>query len=303
MRGKTAFAYSADESAMSSHETPCSSATAEPRAELKVVEIAPPSMVVSRPTLLRKASPAPNYWSVSSAKRAFDIAVALPALIVAALPMVVIGLCIRLTSRGPAIFVQQRVGRHGRLFRIFKFRSMRDSETAGPGLTKEGDARVTPIGRWLRKLKLDELPQLYNVLRGDLSLVGPRPKLPQYEVDFNLQCRPGITGASTLLFRNEEEILSRVSPEEMEAFYDKRIKPLKARIDARYMRNAAFSSDLKILAGTVFSCFAPQRVRAALPPKPARAVPPGEPPRVRKTTREPLFAKACPLPSESSGAD
>ncbi|MFP5204159.1 MAG: sugar transferase [Acidobacteriota bacterium] len=252
---------------------------------------------------LKKACPQPSSWCVSRAKRAFDLAIAVPVLAVAGLPMVAIGLCIRLSSKGPAIFVQERVGRHGRLFKIFKFRSMRMDAAEGPGLTKDGDSRITPIGRWLRKLKLDELPQFYNVLRGDLSLVGPRPKLPQYEVNFNMQCRPGITGASTLLFRNEEEILSRVSPSEIESFYARRIKPLKARIDTRYMRKAALSSDLKILAGTLFSCIAPEMGRAALSPKPARRVRSGAPRRVRDTAREPLLAGAHAIPSESSGAD
>jgi lipopolysaccharide/colanic/teichoic acid biosynthesis glycosyltransferase len=208
-------------------------------------------------------------WSLSRAKRALDIALSLPILIIAAVPMVVIGLCARLSSRGPAIFVQQRVGRYGRLFSIYKFRSMIvESEAPGPGLTKCGDPRVTPLGKWLRKFKLDELPQLYNVLRGDLSLVGPRPKLPQYEVDFNMPYRPGITGASTLVFRNEEQMLSRVSPKEMEAYYEKHIKPLKARLDSRYMRNSTSLTDLRIIVATLLGCLIPNKVRSAAPRTP-----------------------------------
>jgi lipopolysaccharide/colanic/teichoic acid biosynthesis glycosyltransferase len=204
-------------------------------------------------------------WSLSRSKRLFDIAVAVPVLVVFAVPMVVIALCIRLTSRGPAIFVQKRVGRNGRLFSIYKFRSMTvtNGECSGPGLTKDGDCRITGLGRWLRKLKLDELPQLYNVLRGELSLVGPRPKLPQYEAVLNMPYRPGITGVSTLAFRNEEEILSRVPAEEMEHFYNQRIKPLKARIDARYMRQATFGTDVKIILATILSCVSPGRSLAA----------------------------------------
>lgn len=200
-------------------------------------------------------------WSLSRTKRLFDIAVTLPVLTVLAIPMLVIALCIRLSSKGPAIFVQKRVGQNGRLFSIYKFRSMTVASGActGPGLTKDGDQRITGLGRWLRKLKLDELPQLYNVLRGDLSLVGPRPKLPQYEAVLNMPYRPGITGASTLAFRNEEESLCRVPVDELELFYNERIKPLKARIDARYMRRATFWTDLKTIATTVLSCVAPGR--------------------------------------------
>lgn len=206
-------------------------------------------------------------WSLSNAKRVFDLAIALPTLIIAAVPMGILGICVRLSSIGPAIFVQERVGRHGVLFRIFKFRSMRENGIAGSGLTKEGDPRITPLGRWMRKFKLDELPQLYNVLRGDLSLVGPRPKLPQYEVDLKMEYRPGITGVSTLLFRNEEKILSSVSSEAMEDYYERFIKPLKARIDARYMRNATFWSDLKIIMATILCCFLPDLVASVSPRK------------------------------------
>jgi lipopolysaccharide/colanic/teichoic acid biosynthesis glycosyltransferase len=178
--------------------------------------------------------------------------------------MVLIAICIRLTSKGPAIFIQKRVGRNGRLFSIYKFRSMTvaDGDCSGPGLTKDGDCRITALGRWLRKLKLDELPQLYNVLRGELSLVGPRPKLPQFEAVYNMPYRPGITGASTLAFRNEEIILSRVPADEMEQFYNLRIKPLKARVDARYMRRATFWTDLRIIMATVLSCIVPGRSTA-----------------------------------------
>lgn len=211
-------------------------------------------------------------WSMSRTKRAFDIALALPLLAIAALPMAAIGLCVRLSSAGPVFFVQERVGRGGILFRIYKFRSMVFArEAMGPGLTKGGDPRITPLGRWLRKFKLDELPQLYNVLRGDLSLVGPRPKLPQYEVDFNMPYRPGITGASTLVFRNEEDILRGIPLDEVDSYYEKHIKPLKARLDSRYMTNATFSTDVKIIAATVFGFLMPSKQCPVGTKKPSRA--------------------------------
>jgi lipopolysaccharide/colanic/teichoic acid biosynthesis glycosyltransferase len=205
--------------------------------------------------------PAVSRWTLSFSKRLFDIAIAVAVLSAFALPMLLIALCVRLTSRGPAIFVQQRVGRHGRLFSIYKFRSMycNDCETDGPGLTGAGDRRVTLLGRWLRRLKLDELPQLFNILRGDMSLVGPRPKLPQYSAATPMPYRPGVTGAATLAFRCEEELLSSVPPSQIEAFYHRSIKPLKTRLDSSYMYRATFWSDLRLIAATLVACLAPAR--------------------------------------------
>jgi lipopolysaccharide/colanic/teichoic acid biosynthesis glycosyltransferase len=226
-----------------------------------------PSLYVSespRATEMILDSPTASTWSLCSGKRLFDATNSFAILVLFALPMLAIGLCVMLSSRGPALFVQQRVGRGGRLFSIYKFRSMAlpcDAD-AGPGLTVDGDNRITAVGRWLRKLKLDEFPQLYNVLRGDMSLVGPRPKLPRYEAIAHMPYRPGITGAATLAFRSEEEILSRVPSGQVDLFYDLHIKPVKARIDARYMNRATFFTDLRIIAATVLACAAPARIPA-----------------------------------------
>lgn len=176
-----------------------------------------------------------------AAKRLFDLALALLALALALPLMVAITLWVRLDSAGPALFRQQRVGRHGRLFHIHKFRTMRvRSSQAGPLITVAGDARVTRAGRWLRRTKLDELPQLWNVLRGDMSLVGPRPGL------FNQQellqaraahgvyaARPGITG------------LAQVSGIDMST------PELLAQTDARMLANLTVAAYFKYIVQTV----------------------------------------------------
>ncbi|MGC9157838.1 MAG: sugar transferase [Terracidiphilus sp.] len=193
-------------------------------------------------------------------KRCFDLSVAILALLVFAVPMLAIAFCIRFFSEGPVLFSQLRVGREGRMFRIYKFRSMKvGAARSGPNLTRNGDGRITGVGRWLRKLKLDELPQFYNVLRGEMSLVGPRPKLPQYTAIANLPYRPGITGAATLAFRGEEELLSPIHPSQLDDFYQRNILPLKARLDARYMCRATFWSDLRLIGATFLACFQPVR--------------------------------------------
>jgi len=191
-------------------------------------------------------------WSASIWKRVFDLLCIIPGLILISPALGVIAIAVRLTSPGPVIFRQQRVGRNRRLFTIYKFRTMvENSEAIGPGHTAKGDPRVTSFGRILRRFKLDELPQLYNVLRGDMSLVGPRPKLPNHD-PLPMACRPGVTGAATLAFRYEARILAEVPAEMIERFYQRYIVPHKMRLDSEYMERATILADIRILLATVF---------------------------------------------------
>lgn len=202
------------------------------------------------------AEPPASQWALSRSRRLLDITISIIILLLALVPILLLAVCVRLTSTGDAIFSQERVGLRGCLFKVYKFRSMAQTanEKNGPGLTKDGDYRVTPLGRLMRKFKLDELPQFYNVLRGDMSLVGPRPKLPLYAALHNMPYRPGITGPATLAFQREEEVLRSIDTSEMDSFYAREIKPVKARLDACYMCHATPVSDARIVGATALGC-------------------------------------------------
>jgi lipopolysaccharide/colanic/teichoic acid biosynthesis glycosyltransferase len=190
-------------------------------------------------------------WSASIWKRAFDLSLIIPGLIFLSPILGIIAITVRLTSPGPVIFRQQRVGQNRKLFTIYKFRTMvENSEIIGPEHTAKGDPRITSIGSWLRRFKLDELPQLYNVLRGEMSLVGPRPKLPNHD-PAPMACRPGVTGAATLAFRYESRILSKVPAERIQGFYQQYIVPRKLWLDSQYMERATVLSDISVLLATV----------------------------------------------------
>lgn len=191
-------------------------------------------------------------WCASPWKRAFDLICVIPALAVLSPALVVVAIAIWLTSSGPVIFRQIRAGQYRKPFTIYKFRTMvENSEGLGPGHTARGDPRITPVGNFLRRFKLDELPQLYNVLRGDMSLVGPRPKQPHHEYTA-MKCRPGVTGAATLAFRDEQHILCLVANEQMEEFYVHHVVPLKIVLDSGYTENATLLSDITVLYATLF---------------------------------------------------
>lgn len=194
-------------------------------------------------------------------KRLADI-IASALLLLAALPLLIgIGCAVRLTSPGPALYRHTRCGRYGRRFKLLKFRSMHvDADRRGAAVTSAGDPRVTPIGRFLRKSKLDELPQLWNVLLGDMSLVGPRPQVAYYvkthypdaERREILSVRPGITGRTQIWCRHEEEMLA-VQPEP-DAFYKYELLPRKVASDVAYVRSLSPMADAKVLAKTVTAC-------------------------------------------------
>lgn len=191
------------------------------------------------------------------AKRVMDLVIALAAMALLGLPMLLIALAIRLDSSGPALFRQQRVGQGGGLFSIHKFRTMvADAPALGPGLTVGDDPRITRIGRFLRRSKLDELPQLIDVISGDMSLVGPRPELPQYVARYPqalreraLALKPGITDPVSLDFADESELLSSAADPERE--YVEVILPRKLRAALDYAERATLVTDLKVIARTL----------------------------------------------------
>jgi len=191
------------------------------------------------------------------AKRAFDMLGASLALLLLSPLMLAIALAIKLDSRGPVFFRQQRVGRHGVPFCIHKFRSMvADAPQRGPALTVGNDARITRLGRWLRRTRLDELPQLFDVLAGHMSLVGPRPEVPMYVAHYPaglreraLSVRPGITDPSSLLYLDEAALLARAADPERE--YIEVILPRKLQCAADYAAQASLRSDLGVLLRTL----------------------------------------------------
>jgi lipopolysaccharide/colanic/teichoic acid biosynthesis glycosyltransferase len=206
----------------------------------------------SRPVDLESVWKGLSPWSRSAAKRIFDCScVLLSAPFV--LPIVLAtALAVRLTSRGPVFFLQERMGYNGRAFTIFKFRTMVHVVDAphNPIATPDRSC-FTPVGLFLRRWKLDELPQLLNVLLGHMSLVGPRPKMPEH-VRYDLPCRPGITGMATIVFACEEEILASVAKDQLEEYFHAVVLPAKRQLDAEYMAQATFLSDLRLLVRSVF---------------------------------------------------
>jgi lipopolysaccharide/colanic/teichoic acid biosynthesis glycosyltransferase len=191
-------------------------------------------------------------WSESGAKRLFDLVCALILLPLLIPVFLVIALAILVTSRGPVLFLQGRVGRYNRSFTILKFRTLEHREEGTHNsVTTAENQRFTLVGPFLRRWKLDELPQLLNVLMGDMSFVGPRPKLPEHQLG-RLRCRPGLTGSATLAFSREEQVLTGLPHHRLDEYYHAIILPAKLRLDTEYMARATFLSDLKLIVNTAF---------------------------------------------------
>ncbi len=192
-------------------------------------------------------------------RRLFDILVAGSGLLLLSPLFVLVALAIKFNSLGPVFYRAQRVGKDGDLFRLFKFRSMVfGADKNGPGITVSGDARITSVGRFLRRSKIDELPQLLNVLLGDMSLVGPRPEDPRYVAHYTpeqrqaLRVRPGITSAASLAYRHEEQMLAGA---DWEVAYRTQVLPAKLAIDLDYLAHRTLLSDLRLILDTILAMF------------------------------------------------
>ena len=192
-------------------------------------------------------------------KRSLDFVSALIGLIILSPLFLITSLAIKLTSRGPVFHRGERVGRDGKVFSLYKFRTMvANAATLGPGITAKDDPRVTRVGRLLRSTKIDELPQLINVLIGDMSLVGPRPEDPHYVALYTpeqrqiLTFRPGITSPASLAYRQEEQMLSGQNWQEL---YRTKILPAKLATDLTYLCHRTLWSDIILVLRTILSVF------------------------------------------------
>ncbi|MBA3465637.1 MAG: sugar transferase [Deltaproteobacteria bacterium] len=189
-------------------------------------------------------------------KRLLDVTLAGGALLVGAPLLAVLAAAVKLDSPGPAMFVQTRVGRGGRPFRIMKLRTM---TTGGEGaqITAHGDKRITRVGALLRRTKLDELPQLWNVVRGDMSIVGPRPEVPDYVARYRpewrplLDVRPGLTDLASLSFRGEEELLALAH--DRERAYTEVVMPMKLQLALEGLERSSVADDLRLIAQTALA--------------------------------------------------
>ena len=194
-------------------------------------------------------------------KRGFDFVIAFAGLVLLSPLFVMVGLLIKLGSPGPVFFRQERMGKRFKPFFIYKFRTMivDNLQNRQVPLTVGGDPRITSIGRWLRKSKIDELPQLINVLRGEISLVGLRPEMPQFvelfRTDYQeiLAVRPGITDMASLKYRNEESVLAKAEDPENE--YLRNVLPDQIRLAKDYLQCSSFLFDLRVILQTLFKLF------------------------------------------------
>lgn len=192
----------------------------------------------------------------SRARRAVDLVLGVAGLATLGIPMIVLSAVIHRTSPGPAFFRQDRVGRGGRHFTIYKFRSMSVDAAFGPAVAGDNDSRVTAVGRWMRARRLDELPQLVNLIRGDMTLIGPRPEVPQFVEHYTdeeretLLVRPGVIGPGAVLFalRQADELNAAEDPER---HYIEHQLHRKLSFDTDYLRSRTFLEDTRLLAAAL----------------------------------------------------
>lgn len=187
-------------------------------------------------------------------KRSFDVISAFMALLLLMPLLLLVSLLIKLTMPGPVLFRQTRIGFGGRPFTIYKFRSMKVNRSK-VSITLSSDNRITPLGRFLRRSKIDELPQLWNILRGDMSVVGPRPDVPGYSDKLQgsdqllWTVRPGLTGLDSISYPDEETILDQQP--DPQKYYDEVLWPDKVRLNLAYIKNRSFRMDIAIILFTV----------------------------------------------------
>jgi len=193
-------------------------------------------------------------------KRLIDATLSLMALLILCPFLLIVGMLVKWTSPGPMLYWHERVGWDGQIFKIAKFRSMiANADKQGLGITVSGDARVTGFGAFLRKSKIDELPQLWNVLTGSMSFVGPRPELPQYVSNYTpeqrqvLSVRPGITDLASIRYRHEESILAR--SDDPDLYYRNVVLPDKLALNLQYVRDISLPVDIKLVVQTMTSLF------------------------------------------------
>lgn len=188
-------------------------------------------------------------------KRCFDLFFSILGVLILLPLIIVVSILIKLTSKGAVLFKQVRVTKDGKLFKIYKFRTMRENSEGNKQITVGNDSRITGIGHILRKTKLDELPQLFNVIKGEMSLVGPRPEVPRYVELYTEEQRKilsvpaGITDYASIYFSNESELLGKA--EDPEKYYIEKIMPHKIYLNMKYINNMGILTDIKIIMLTI----------------------------------------------------
>lgn len=187
--------------------------------------------------------------------RLLDLVVSLVGLVLLSPLLLLVAVLVKLDSDGPVFYRAERVGQGGQPFQLYKFRSMvRDADQQGPGITTAGDSRITRLGRLLRRTKVDELPQLWNVCKGDMSLVGPRPEDPRYVALYTpdqrqvLAARPGLTSPASVRYRHEEQLLQGA---DWERVYVEQVMPQKLEIERQYLAQRTLWTDVRVLAHTL----------------------------------------------------